>query len=817
MFLAGCNHPHHSPELMFAAANQDFLQGYLNRSQTRAHEGYEEFLHSNPKWAWEFRILEAKAALWRGLYNDVFNTLGTLPDFNDRPEFAVQKLTLLGVANVNIHNFSEAERLLDAATALCDHINDVNCGYLLQARGLLASEQGHSPEAENLYGLSLQFARAHGDRFLEADSLLNLGDESLTQGRFDEAIDQSQDGYEIAKAGGAKSLQLVLEGNIGWAYYKLGDSEKALDMALQSEQESVELGDILDEENTLTNIGYVYMDEGRLDLAAKSFQEALELAKGIKAEHYIYNAQRVLARLALRANDPAKAKQYADASLESARRSENAADELYPKLVQAQIEARGGDAPAAQKTFQEVANDRECPESLKWEAQHSLALLYQDQGHADLADRQYRASLATFEAARATVRHEDSQLSFLTNASSIYDDYIHFLIGRGQVEQALRWADYSRARTLTEGLGLLPKSTSKPARNIEPPALQLQNVAAHANGTILFYWMGETQSYLWMITNGQTRVFPLPPAAEISNLVERYRRLLVGPEDPLDSGNDEGRKLYRMLVAPAEAFLRKDKKVFVIADGNLNNLNFETLVVPAPKPHYWIEDEDVVNASSIRVLAASFENEKTPSRRLLLIGDSIPPNDDYPALPQAANQMASVGRAFPATDETVYEQGTATPVAYLDSNPEKFSYIHFVAHGTASRLSPLDSAIILSRESGSTDSFKLYARDIVAHPLSAKLVTISACYGAGERSYRGEGLVGLAWAFLRAGAHNVVAALWDASDASTNQLMGQFYAGLSTGHSPDVALRDAKLSQVHSNSAFRKPFYWAPFQLYTGR
>jgi len=66
------------------------------------------------------------------------------------------------------------------------------------------------------------------------------------------------------------------------------------------------------------------------------------------------------------------------------------------------------------------------------------------------------------------------------------------------------------------------------------------------------------------------------------------------------------------------------------------------------------------------------------------------------------------------------------------------------------------------------------ARDIVQHPLHADLVTISACYGGGERAYSGEGLVGLAWAFLRAGAHNVIAGLWDVTDASTEQLMDRF-------------------------------------------
>ena len=50
--------------------------------------------------------------------------------------------------------------------------------------------------------------------------------------------------------------------------------------------------------------------------------------------------------------------------------------------------------------------------------------------------------------------------------------------------------------------------------------------------------------------------------------------------------------------------------------------------------------------------------------------------------------------------------------------------------------------------------------------LNAALVTISACRSAGARTYAGEGLVGLTWAFLEAGAQNVIAGLWDVSDRS---------------------------------------------------
>ncbi len=155
----------------------------------------------------------------------------------------------------------------------------------------------------------------------------------------------------------------------------------------------------------------------------------------------------------------------------------------------------------------------------------------------------------------------------------------------------------------------------------------------------------------------------------------------------------------------------------------------------------------------------------------------------------------------------------ATPSAYTGAKPESYAYVHFVAHGVAARQRPLDSAVILGRDA---NGYKLYARDVIDHPLKARLVTISSCHGAGKRAFAGEGLVGLAWAFLRAGAHEVVAALWEVNDASTVQLMDEMYASIHAGQAPVDALRAAKLKLLHSNGIYRKPQYWAPFVLYSG-
>jgi CHAT domain-containing protein len=770
--------------------------------------------------------------LWQGLFEEALTDLKSDPQ-PSRADMAIPVLTVRGVAHTHLREYPEAEQALKEATELCGAHLDSGCGEVLQARGLLASEQGDSISAEELYKRTLAFARGHDDHLLESTALLNLGAELLAEGRFDEAFDQSEASYRAAKSIDARVVEPIAQGNTGWSSYRLGDSDKALEIFLAAERRASDLQDYVDQGIWLTDAGYVYMDKRNFPLAEQVFQRALLLEKQVESKENIYNALRVLARLSVQTGNLDNASAYAEQALTVARESHNHVDELYPMLVQGQIAAHRGDAVKARQILETVERDPLSPVFLKWEAQHSLARLYEEEKQTDAADREYRSALATFEAARASVQREDFQLSFLTNAARIYDDYVHFLVAQGKIDEALRWADYSRARTLAEGLGLLSKS-SRADIHAAPSALNPREISRKAKSTLLFYWLGEKQSYLWTITPQKASLFPLPPGPDVDSLVERYRRALGSPQDVLESQNEEGRALYRTLIAPAKELLASDAKVIIIPDGSLNNLNFETLVVAEPLPHFWIEDADVANASSLRVLAASLsrydargkaqdharENVQVKKRRLLLIGDSVAPSREYPELPRAAQQMANVAKHFPSAQEQVYRRDQANPAAYAASDPGKFSHIHFVAHGTASRLSPLDSAIVLSKivlskEDAGDDSFKLYARDIIRHPLHADLVTISACYGAGERAYSGEGLVGLAWAFLRAGAHNVIAGLWEVTDASTEQLMDRFYDELDKGAAPDAALRAAKLSLLHGGQ-FRNPFYWAPFQLYTG-
>jgi CHAT domain-containing protein len=269
-----------------------------------------------------------------------------------------------------------------------------------------------------------------------------------------------------------------------------------------------------------------------------------------------------------------------------------------------------------------------------------------------------------------------------------------------------------------------------------------------------------------------------------------------------------------MLIKPAEALLPPNAHVIVIPHRSLYKLNFETLIVPGSAPHYWINDVAVENTSSMVFRFAAQPKPLVAKKQLLLMGDPTQAAPEYPKLKNAADEMKKVANHFPAAQTALLSEKAATPNAYFTARPESYRFIDFVTHGTAVPLSPLDSAIVLSPDKDT--SYKLYARDIIKHPIHAEIVTVSACYGAGGRTYSGEGLVGLAWAFMRAGAHHVVAALWEAEDAVTPKLMDDFYTGLKSGRNPADALRAAKIKMLRAGGMSNRPYYWASLQLYSG-
>jgi CHAT domain-containing protein len=98
--------------------------------------------------------------------------------------------------------------------------------------------------------------------------------------------------------------------------------------------------------------------------------------------------------------------------------------------------------------------------------------------------------------------------------------------------------------------------------------------------------------------------------------------------------------------------------------------------------------------------------------------------------------------------------------------------------------------------------------EITSLKLNADLVVLSACRSGQGRMHQGEGVTGLARAFLYAGSKGVVCCLWSVDDQETASLMVDFYGHLQKGRSAPEAMREAQLSMIRAGKA---PLYWAPF------
>lgn len=797
------------------------IQGDLVAAHREAEQATAQLQQKNAEWTWKFRLLDARVLLRESKYKEVLSMLSEpLPSNLATSDIALERTVLQAWAYTWLGHHDEAIQALRQIQVLSSNSQSSSENspspiriQAFNAWGLICLQLADLVRADEIFRRNLDIAHKQNNLYQQALAEVNLSAVALRRERFDEAQDWSDIAARSAQKIDARSLVEKSLGNIAWANYKLGNFENALAGFRTAEQEAEKLGQASDRMEWLNDIGLSLYRLGHPQEAENDYKNVLQIAESYQDAEKSIEAHVALAELLLELGDIDLSAQHAEKALAIARASGRSSDEMDALFLKSLIADHQKRTDEATQILTNLENNSAIKPSLRWQVEGALANLYAETDQTVLADKWYRQSMTTFQTQRATIKKEESKLPFSTNADQLNDDYIHFLVDHKKTDEALQWLDLGRARTLEEGLGIASTDFSAALKH----PVDVRATARKLHGTILVYSLAPSESYLWAITSSGTHFFKLPAQDKINEHVKNYQRAILDSKDTLSNAYADGLDLYNILVEPAQSLIPKNSPVFIIPDGSLSTLNFETLLAPGGGLHYWIEDATITNASSLKLLAAFRpETHTRTQKKLLLIGDPISPDEKFPDLPNAAAEVSSVAKHFPATEESIFTQKQALPSAYPVSAPGTFSYIHFVAHGTSSSASPLDSAIVLTRNPSSPDSFKLYARDVIQQPLHANLVTVSACYGSGSRVYGGEGLIGLSWAFLRAGAHYVVGSLWEVSDVATPQLMDQMYSELEAGRSPDAALRDAKLSLLHSQGIFRKPLYWATFQLYGG-
>ena len=100
--------------------------------------------------------------------------------------------------------------------------------------------------------------------------------------------------------------------------------------------------------------------------------------------------------------------------------------------------------------------------------------------------------------------------------------------------------------------------------------------------------------------------------------------------------------------------------------------------------------------------------------------------------------------------------------------------------------------------------------DVSKLNVNADMVVLSACHSArGKISI--EGVLGLARAFLMAGAKSVVTALWAIPDNATMTLMGKFYKNLREMRVGDAL--STTMCQMQEEEPFKHIIQWGSFKV----
>jgi len=790
-----------SPEASYSRVWSLYTSGALQEAFEIAASESRHF-EKNPRWYWQFRLLSVEALLAEGKVTNASALIReAVPSSLASSHLETRRVMDQADAWSKSNHLAEA---LEALDRIRTQGNDPNLQLRIEVlRGAVLGRLGRLDLAEATLQWAVVESERLGDSYQQTAALLNISSCRKWAFRYGDAVEYGLREVQTADKGGFRRLAAIEFMNLGSFYGILGNYENALRYERKAIDTLREIGDRGNLLIALGELGLLYRDLEEYDKATAELETAFNLGQELHrssdaARNGVNSAQ---ALIILRNWN--KAQEWND----KARGLASPKDLPYIDLNDAQIAAGRGDSARAAGIYKKLMQTPGLTPNLAWDSHSLLAHVYVDQRKLADAGREFRTALDTIDKARSDLLKSQHQITFLSSMIGFHQDYVDLLVTQNDDTNALRIIESSRARVLTERL--VGKDAAIP-NSIDIP--QLKQLAKETNTSLLSFWIAPKRSFAWLIDKSGVHRFDLPPEDQIESLVTAYRETVEHAlRDPIAAADPNGPKLWNALLAQIAPKIPKNSRVIIIPDGPLHRLNFETLPVPSPTPHYWIEDVELAIAPSLAIAASKPEPPREGNPSLLLIGAPDYAGTDFRPLDKAGAEIHDIEARFPKLEQAVYTGRQASPDAYRASQPARFSLIHFAAHAEASHESPLESAVVLSRHG---DSNKLYARDVIDQPIHADLVTISGCRSAGVRAYAGEGLIGFAWAFLQAGARSVVAGLWDVSDSSTEPLMNRFYAGIAAGQPPPTAMRNAKLALLKGDAGYSKPYYWAPFQVY---
>jgi CHAT domain-containing protein/Flp pilus assembly protein TadD len=762
---------------------------------------------------------------------------------NDRPMEA-NILSNLGVAYRNLGEYTRALGFYEQALANRREVKDTRGAYnLLLNSGNLHRQLRNYDKARELHAEALRMTRESGDRGREGSVLHAMGLTAFEQSEYETALTHHRDALAMQREVGDLSAQAgALEG-LGRTLNRLGRREEAL-IALQDALVlDRTLRERYAERDVLSRIAEVEHDSGNLAEASTYLAASLDLDEQLRAEitspelraSFVAAEQNryeqfidVLHRR--HAADPTGG--YQARALEVSERAR--ARVLLDSLLDARVDLREGVEPALlerERRLQRQLNDASAQLS------RTLATGARTDAAKAAAARVDQLS-AQYQDLQAQIRRQSPRYAAATLPEP--------LSARQIQERVLDAETVLLEYMLGEARSWLWAVTQNGVTSVElPPRAEIEKAVRS----------------LYAALSARRR--------EPGEAAGDYERRVRQADARLDR---ERASVAALLLGPIGRELNQEwqgRRLAIVAGGVLEYLPFSVLAIPVPTSSGpvaasgtpvraaarvpLVARHEIVYVPSASVLDAIRRDTagRPPARRgVAVLADPVfeisdprlsaqarlrpsagsPTGQDGPApspaartidrgslvrLPFSREEASAIASLVPAADALVATDFSASRAIVLGGALSGYGVVHFATHGVFDARSPALSGLVLSlvSQSGQPQDGFVRLNDIYNMRLDADLVVLSACQTALGTEIRGEGLVGLARAFMYAGAPRVVASLWQVNDLATAELMKRFYRGLLVERlRPAAALRAAQLA-LSRDPRWASPYYWAGFVL----
>jgi len=460
---------------------------------------------------------------------------------------------------------------------------------------------------------------------------------------------------------------------------------------------------------------------------------------------------------------------------------------------------------------------------------------------------------------------------FLARRAYVNEKIVELLIGAGRDAEALRFAELAKARALQD---ILAAGRSAGAAREDEASAGSGVLADWPSGiAAIEYFVGSERAWLFVVTPrgpvsprraaslGETR--PRDASANVKafpirdergqpvvprELIARVQRLITG----LDKlGPVEGRRIahaagrdgkasfeqfwqhdlhwfYNMLVpADCRPSLQTAEMLVVVPHHLLHYFPFAALVTEPdtadepthmPLPKFFVEEPfSLVHAPSLTTWRLLREKPDRPLDQVNAVG-IVDFGGRAARLEGVKTEIANLREIFGQRIRQIVSDREAT-----ESNARELltrpGILSISTHGQKVPDRPLEAYLVCQADE-KNDGY-LRAGEIYGLGVQSDLVLLNACYGgfADRSPLPGDDLFGVQRALLHSGARTVVSGLWDIYDATSPDIMKDFWQRVASGTAAPRALAEAQRAYLKSWREFPQeplrflthPYYWAVF------